>query len=60
MTLTFDFGEGESRIVTLGVAALRQTLSVMHRLQAEAGWPLDVRPSWIADPSATAVSGAAN
>jgi hypothetical protein len=60
MTLTFDFGDGESRIVTLSVAALRQTLSVMHRLQAEAGWPLDIWPAWIADPAATAVSGGVN
>lgn len=60
MSLTFDFGDGESRVVTLSVAALRQTLSVMHRLQAEAGWPLDLWPSWIADPSAAAAGGAVN
>jgi hypothetical protein len=60
MTLTFDFGDGESRVVTLSVAALRQTLSVMYRLQAEAGWPLDLWPAWISDPAATAFAGAVN
>ena len=60
MTLTFDFGAGQSRAVTLTVAALRQTLAVMYRLQVEAGWPLDVWPGWIADPAAHATGGALN
>jgi len=60
MTLTFDFGEGDSRVVTLTTAALRQTLSQMHRLQAEAGWPLDLWPGWIVDPAAHAAGGAVN
>ena len=60
MTLTFDFGEGDTRVVTETTAALRQTLSVMYRLQAEAGWPLDLWPPWIADPSAQAAGGAVN
>lgn len=61
MTLTFDFGAGRSRVVPLNLQALRQTLAVMHRLHVEAGWPLEVWPSWIADPSADAtVTGVAN
>lgn len=60
VTLTFDFGGGQSRAVTLSVAAVRQTLAVMHRLQAEAGWPLDHWPEWIADPAAGAGGGAVN
>lgn len=60
MTLTFDFGVGQSRAVTLTVAAVRQTLAVMHRLQAEAGWPLDHWPAWVADPAAAAAGGAVN
>ena len=60
MTLTFDFGHGESRVVSLAVPALRQTLAVMHRLHVEAGWPLEVWPDWIADPAAHAGGGAVN
>lgn len=60
MTLTFDFGEGESRVVTLTMQALRQTLAVMYRLHVEAQWPLEVWPSWIADPAAEAAGGAVN
>ncbi len=60
MTLTFEFGTGQSRAVTLTVAALRQTLAVMHRLHVEAGWPLDVWPAWIADPAAHAAAGPVN
>lgn len=60
MTLTFEFGEGEPRVVTLTTAALRQTLSVMHRLHVEAAWPLDLWPSWIADPTIEAAGGAVN
>lgn len=60
ITLTFDFGEGDSRVVSLTGAALRQTLAVMHRLHVEASWPLDLWPGWIADPAAQAASGAVN
>jgi len=61
MTLTFEFGDGGSHVVTLTITALRQTLAVMHRLHVEAGWPLEVWPSWIADPAAQAGgSGAVN
>lgn len=59
VALTFAFGD-ESRTVTLTIAALRQTLAVMHRLYVEAGWPLDVWPAWIADPAAKAAGGAVN
>jgi len=60
MGLTFDFGDGDSRVVSLTGAALRQTLAVMHRLHVEAGWPLDLWPGWIADPAAQAAGGAVN
>lgn len=60
MTLTFDFDGGQSRSVTLSLQALRQTLSVMHRLHVEAAWPLDLWPSWIADPALEAAGGAVN
>ena len=60
MTLTFEFGEGQSHPVTLTITALRQTLAVMHRLHVDAGWPLDVWPAWIADPAAQAGGGAVN
>lgn len=60
MTLTFEFTDGGSHPVTLTVTALRQTLSVMHRLFVEAGWPLDVWPAWIADPVAQAGGSAVN
>lgn len=60
MTLTFDFGAGRSRPVTLSVAAVRQLLAVMHRLQAQAGWPLDHWPAWVAEPAAGAGGGAVN
>ena len=60
MTLTFDFGAGESRVVTLTLQALRQTLAVMYRLHVEAQWPLEVWPAWIADPAADAAGGAVN
>ena len=57
---TFDFGAGDARVVSLTLPALRQTLAVMHRLHVEAGWPLDLWPAWIADPSAQAGGGAVN
>ena len=46
-TLTFEFGDGEVRTLGVGRAELRQTLSVLYRLQAAAGWPLDLWPDWI-------------
>lgn len=60
VSLVFDFGAGESRTVSLSGPALRQTLSVMHRLHVEAGWPLDLWPGWIAEPAAQAAGGAVN
>ena len=61
MTLTFDFGTGRSRVVSLDVPALRQTLAVMYRLHVEAGWSLEIWPSWIADPTVdAATSGVVN
>jgi hypothetical protein len=60
VALTFAFGGGQSRTVTLTIAALRQTLAVMHRLHVEAGWPLAVWPAWIADPTARAAGDAVN
>lgn len=60
MALTFNFGDGGTLVVALSITALRQTLAVMHRLHAEAGWPLDIWPAWIADPAGQAASGAVN
>jgi hypothetical protein len=47
LSFTFEFGEGEVRVVKLGQAETRQALGVMHRLSEAAGWALDVWPAWI-------------
>jgi hypothetical protein len=60
LELAFEFGEGQTRAVEVTHSAVRQMLSVMHRLSAAAGWPLDVWPAWIADPAAAAPGGALN
>ena len=36
----------------VGGAELRQTLTVIYRLQAAAGWALDYWPAWVTDPAA--------
>ncbi|MDB5431874.1 MAG: hypothetical protein JWP35_2990 [Caulobacter sp.] len=54
VSMTFDFGAGEHRSIGLTYAAIRQTLSVMHRLYVAAGWPTEVWPDWVADPEASA------
>ena len=53
-SMTFDFGADEHRSIGLTLAAVRQTLSVMHRLHVAAGWPVDVFPAWVSDPEASA------
>ncbi len=60
LVLTFDFGADEHRVVGLAPAEVRQTLTVMHGLQKAAGWPLDLWPAWISDPSAPAPADAVN
>lgn len=60
LDLTFDFGAGETRTVSIGSAGVRQTLAVMHRLHVAAGWPLDVWPAWVADPAAAAPTDSVN
>ena len=52
--LTFDFGAGEQRTVGVVLAAVRQTLDVLHRLSISAGWPQDIWPAWIAQPANSA------
>ena len=63
VSMTFELhgtekGDGETRTVGLSFQAVRQMLSVMHRLHAAAGWPMDFWPDWVADPNATATSHA--
>ena len=58
--LTFEFGAGESRTIGLETRALRQTLAVIHRLYAAAGWPMDLWPAWIADAAKPATAPALN
>lgn len=59
-SLTFEFGVGEARTIGLETPALRQTLAVIHRLYAAAGWPMDLWPAWIADAAASATASLAN
>ena len=54
LTITFDFGAGDSRSMGLAFAEVRQMLSVMHKLHVAAGWPLDFWPAWVSDPAAAA------
>ena len=60
VSLAFDFGEGETRKLGLGVAAVRQTLALMHRLHGAAAWPMDFWPAWVADAEAPAEAPAIN
>jgi hypothetical protein len=53
LLLNLQFGD-QARLVGVGGAEIRQTLSVIYRLQQAAGWPLDHWPAWIADPGAAA------
>lgn len=59
LKLTFEFNGGR-RLVGVSLPALRQTLTVIYRLQVAAGWPLDQWPGWIADPARDAAAGAVN
>lgn len=60
LAITLRFGD-QSRELALAPVALRQTLSEMYRLHVAAGWPLDLWPSWIADPAGeAAATGAVN
>ena len=47
LSLTFEFAADSQRTLALTFAEVRQMLAVMHRLQAVAGWPLDLWPDWI-------------
>jgi hypothetical protein len=60
LDLTFEFGTADTREVGLSQAALRQMLSVMHRLHVAAGWPLDLWPAWIAEPAPAGAAAALN
>jgi hypothetical protein len=61
LELTFEFGDGQSRVVAVAHAGVRQMLAVMRRLYVAAGWPLDIWPAWMAEPPAgRAPSGAVN
>ncbi len=51
LALVFEFGEGERRELSLSAAAARQMLGVMHRLFVAAGWPADIWPDWVAEPT---------
>jgi hypothetical protein len=58
VSMTFELHGGETRAVGLTTQAIRQMLSVMHRLHAAAGWPMDFWPPWVADPAAAATAPA--
>ena len=58
VAMTFEMHGGETRSVGLTFQAVRQMLSVMHRLHAAAGWPMDFWPTWVADPAAAATAPA--
>jgi hypothetical protein len=60
MNLTFDFGIDEVRTIGIATPGVRQTLAVMHRLYAAAGWPADIWPAWITDTAASAPKDAVN
>jgi hypothetical protein len=53
LVLTFHYG-ADKQAVGIGPAELRQTLTVLYKLTAAAGWALDYWPAWIADPGAGA------
>lgn len=58
LRLSFEFGAGETRTLGVGKPELRQTLTVIYRLHAAAGWPLDLWPEWISAPAAIAADEA--
>jgi hypothetical protein len=59
LTFVFEFGDGQQRRVGVDRTALRQTLQVMHRLHAAAGWPTEDWPAWITETEAAAPPDAA-
>jgi hypothetical protein len=60
LNLGFEYGGGDKIDVGLPHASVRQMLTVMHRLYAAAGWPMDAWPAWIAGPVGAAPSDAVN
>jgi hypothetical protein len=58
VSMTFELHSGEMRAVGLTNQAVRQMLSVMHRLHAAAGWPMGFWPAWVSDPAASATAPA--
>ena len=60
MDLSFDFGRDEHRTLGVSRPAVRQMLTVLHRLYAAAGWPMDVWPAWIEGPQGQPSSDALN
>ena len=60
LTLTFDFAVDSQRTLALTFAEVRQMLSVMHRLQVIASWPLDLWPEWITGSGEAATAAALN
>ena len=50
MDLSFDFGRDERRTLGVSRPAVRQMLTVLHRLYVAAGWPMDIWPAWIEGP----------
>ncbi len=53
LNFTFEFGEGEQRVIGVGRAELRQTLAMIYRLHVAASWPTDVWPIWITEGETT-------
>lgn len=60
LDLTFDFGADDSRTIGASQPAVRQMLTVLHRLHGVAGWPMDIWPAWIEGPQGPPQTGAMN
>jgi hypothetical protein len=60
MDLTFEFGADQTRTIGVSHPAVRQMLSVLHRLYAAAGWQMDIWPAWIAGPQGSPPTDAVN
>jgi hypothetical protein len=58
--ITFDYADGEALTISVGQAAVRQTLAILYKLSVAAEWPLDIWPDWIADPTAAAPADRVN
>jgi hypothetical protein len=60
LDLAFDYGAGQALTVGVPHTGVRQMLTVMRRLYAAAGWPLDIWPAWIDGPADAPSDSAVN